>query len=141
LNGRELRNYHVHSGDLVLSARSTSLKMGIVPEQFDGVVLNSTLIGVRPTGALDARLLAAYLRHPDGQAALEAVAQSGTRQMNITVKGLESLIVPVPSKEKQLLLIQLLEASDQAYRSAMEAAESRRNLAIQVVARHMMQGY
>ena len=133
LNGRDVTRYQAKSGDLVLSARSTSLKMAIVPTALDGVVLNATLIAVRSMPALDPRLLAAYLSHPNGQAALEAVVQSATIQMNLTVNALRELEVPVPSAKDQKRMVDLLSAADLAFESAVHAAQLRRRLANEVV--------
>jgi len=129
LNPRDVAKYHAKAGDLVLSARSTSLKMGIVPEELDGVVVNATLMAVRPSTRLDARLLAAYLSHPDGQAALAAIAQSGTIQMNLTVNAISKLEIPLPPIDVQSQMVDMLTTADVAYESAIEAAHARRRLA------------
>jgi len=104
-----------------------------VPTALDGVVLNATLIAVRSMPALDPRLLAAYLSHPNGQAALEAVVQSATIQMNLTVNALRELEVPVPSAKDQKRMVDLLSAADLAFESAVHAAQLRRRLANEVV--------
>ena len=133
LNARDVGKYQAKSGDLVLSARSTTLKMGVVPDELDGIIVNATLIGVRSMPALDPRLLAAYLSHPDGQAALDAVAQSATIQMNLTVNALCELEVPVPSAAEQERMVKLLTAADMAFVSAVHAAQLRKKLANEVV--------
>ncbi len=107
--------------------------MGIVPSELDGVIVNATLIGVRSLPVLDPRLLAAYLTHPDGQSALEAVTQSATIQMNLTVNALRELEVPVPSPEDQRRMVELLTAADLAFESAVHASQLRRRLANEVV--------
>ena len=106
--------------------------MGIIPNELDGVVVNSTLMAVRPSPALDSRLLAAYLSHPDGQAALAAIAQSGTIQMNLTVNAVSKLEIPLPSIDVQRQMAEMLTAADIAYESAIEAAHARRRLARRV---------
>lgn len=133
LNPRDVAKYHAKAGDLVLSARSTSLKMGIVPEELDGVVVNATLMAVRPSSRLDARLLAAYLSHPEGNAALAAIAQSGTIQMNLTVNAVSKLEIPLPPIEVQRQMADILASADTAYESAVEAARARKSLATEVV--------
>jgi hypothetical protein len=135
--GRSVDQYQVQAGDLLLSARSTSLKTAIVPKELDGRLINATLIGVRCLPKLLPRLLAAWLVGPEGQAALQAVSQSGTLQMNITVAGLSKIRVPVPSLETQHQLVELLKAADEAHRAAVQAAEDRHQLAIQIVAERL----
>jgi restriction endonuclease S subunit len=129
LDDRDVAKYHAESGDLVLSARSTSLKMGIVPEDLSGVVINATLMAVRCSPDLDPRLLAAYLRHPDGEAALGAIAQSGTIQMNLTVNAVSKLQIPLPPIHVQRQMAEMLAAADQACESGIAAAHARRELA------------
>jgi hypothetical protein len=140
LRGRDRDKYRAAAGDVLISARSTSLKTAIVPANLDGTVINATLVGVRSRPALEPLLLLAYLQHPDGQMALAAVAQSATAQMNITVSALQSLLVPVPPIEVQHQLVRMLEASDEAYRASLEAANTRRQLAIQVIADRLKEG-
>lgn len=125
--------YRTRVGDVLIPSRSTSLKAGIVTPCLAGTPINSTLIGIRCTPELDPLLFYAYLRHPDGQAAIAEHTQSGTAQMNITVKGLSELPVPVPRRESQPRIAAMLVATDDAYRSAVDAAEQRRRLAMEVI--------
>ena len=75
------------------------------------------------------KLLAAYLSHPDGQAALAAIAQSGTIQMNLTVNAISKLEIPLPPIDVQRQMVDMLTTADIAYESAIEAAHARRQLA------------
>ena len=135
---RDVEKYRAAAGDVLLSARSTSLKTAIVPKELDGIVVNATLLGVRCLSALEPRLLVAWLNHPEGRAALESVAQSGTAQMNITVAGLSKLEVPVPPPDVQKWMVKLLEAADEAYAAAIKAAGDRRRLAGHIVIAQLM---
>lgn len=119
----------VRTGDVLVAARSTAFKAAVTPQDLDGTPINSTLIAIRCSPALNPHLLAAYLRHPDGQVAIVAHAQSGTAQMNITVNALSQLRVPVPPPETQRRLVELLAAADEAYSITVDGAERRRNLA------------
>ena len=82
---------------------------------------------------LDPRLLVAFLKHSEGQAALESVAQSATLQMNLTAGALRKIEVPVPPIEEQQQLVEILTAADEAYSAAVEAANNRQRLARQIV--------
>jgi restriction endonuclease S subunit len=129
--------YRTAAGDVLIPARSTSFKSGVVSPRFAGTPINATLIGIRCSPELDPLLLSAYLRHPDGQAALAEHAQSGTMQMNITVKALSGLPVPVPPREQQAQIAAMYAAADEAYRTATAAAEQRRRLAMQIIFERM----
>lgn len=136
-NSKDYGKYQAKTDDLIISARSTTLKMAVLPASLDGVTLNATLIAVRSLPALDPRLLAAYFNHSDGQAALEAVAQSATIQMNLTVNALRELEVPVPAIDDQKRMVGLLSATDTAFDSAVQAAQLRKRLANEVVMRQL----
>ncbi len=139
-NRSDLTKYQAAPGDVLLSARSTSLKTAIVPETLAGKVVNATLLGVRCLPILEPRLLVAWLNHPEGRAALEEVSQSATLQMNITVSGLSRLEIPVLPTNEQKRLVQLLESADEAYAVSVQAAESRRQMARQVVVSQLLTG-
>ena len=137
-NSRNIAKYQAVTGDVVVSARSTSLKTAIVPKKLEGKVVNATLLGIRCLPVLEPRLLVAWLNHPEGKVALEEVSQSATVQMNITVAGLSKLEIPVPPMNEQKRLVQLLEVADEASAVAIRAAESRRQLAQQVVVSQLL---
>ena len=129
----ELRlKYAVRQGDVLLPARSTVLKVGVVPPELDGAVINATLIAIRCLPAIEPELLAEFFNHPRGQAAVQAVSQSGTLQLNITVKALESLEIPVPPVEQQRRMVELIRAAREACQSAIGAAQTRVALARQI---------
>jgi len=131
--GRDLDKYRAIAGDVLVSARSTILKTAIVPKELDGILINATLIGIRCRNALDPQLLLAYLRHPDGQAAVMSMAQSATTQMNITVSAVSKVRIPLPPVEEQRRIVEILDAAETAYSTAIEAAESRRAIARRIV--------
>ena len=126
--------YETKTGDLLISSRSTALKLAIVPPSLDSSLINATVIAIRSLPRLHPRLLAAYLSHPIGLAELESVAQSGSLQMNLTVRALGRLLVPVPTEAAQDQMVRLLEASDESFQSALDAAQIRRQIAETVVA-------
>jgi len=131
--GRIDERYAARVNDVVVAARSTRLGAALVPPELDGVLINATLIGIRCLPVFAPRLLLAYLQHPDGEAAIEGLVQTGTAQMNLTVRALSTLTVPVPPLADQQRLVALLTAADEAYATATQAATVRRRLAQAVV--------
>lgn len=136
VEGREVDKYRVQVGDLLFSARSTSLRSAIVPNSASGLLINATLLGVR-SNTIFPRLLVAWFESPEGMLELDSVSQSGTHQMNITVSGLGKVMIPVPDLDVQRQMVELLESADEAYRSAIQAAEDRRRIAREVVVNNM----
>ena len=65
--------YTVKTGDVLVSSRSTNLKVAIVPADLDGCLINATLIAIRCSSLIQPKLLAAFFRHPHGMAKIEAV--------------------------------------------------------------------
>ena len=132
---QKLDSYMVQSGDVLLPARSTSIKFGIVPDwDFATAIISSTLIGIRPDrNTIHPRVLVGWLSSPAGMSALESVSQSGTHQMSITSKGLKQLVIPIIPMDEQHKLIDLMEAADQAHWNAVRAADERREIATQAV--------
>lgn len=139
VNDQTAAQYQVRAGDLVLSARSTSLKTAVIPADLDGRLINATLIGVRCLPTLLPRLLIAWLAGPEGQVALQAASQSGTLQMNITVAGLKRILVPIPPPDIQRQLVQLLDVADEAQVAAVQAAADRHELVTRIVAERLNQ--
>ena len=127
----------VREGDVLLPSRSTSLRIGVVPHELEGTAISAALVGVRCGPKLDPRVLRAYLSHPCGQEAIHAVCITGTVQMNLTIKGLRVLPVPVPPLEVQRQMVEMLEAANEAYHTALQAAHDRLRVAREVVVNNM----
>jgi hypothetical protein len=129
--------YAARTGDVIIPARSTFFTAAVLPQALDGVVINATLIGIRCGAQIHPHLLAAYLRHPIGRAAIDELSQSGTAQMNITVRALATLKIPVPPRDAQDRIARMLEAADAAYNAAIHAAERRHSVAHEVALQAM----
>lgn len=130
----DLHRHGVELGDVLVSARSTSVSTGIVPPEIGLAAFNSTLIGIRIRDKLiHPRLLVAWMQSGLGQSHFETLSQSTTLQMNITVKELSTLPVPIFSPAEQAALVAALEASDVAYQNAIKAAYQRQSIALQLV--------
>ncbi|MBY0588713.1 restriction endonuclease subunit S [bacterium] len=129
----------VWPGDVLISSRSTQIRARVVPEEAPVFAINSTLLAIRPNpDVLDPYLLAAYLRHPIGQANLLRNTGSSTAQLNITVRSLESLPIPLLPIEQQNKLAALFEAAETQKRLAIQAAESGYRIATELVFRDFL---
>ena len=135
----DLDRYLIQKGDIILPCRSTRIRVVVVPE-IANVAIDSTLIAIRPRDDLDAFLLAAYLEHPKGQASILQASASGTTQMNITVKALQSLSIPVPGRKKQKQLSELVQAATCGRDTAIEAAKKRFDIAMEITINAMTDG-
>ena len=132
------RRYRLKAGDVLIPARSTSISVALVPQHLDEAVFNATLIRLRCNHHLIApALLKAYFDHPEGRAQIEAVSQSGTHQMNVTVTALGEIEIPLPPLDQQARLVATLSMAIQAYTNGIEAAERRRIITQDIIVRKM----
>lgn len=131
---RDVERFQVREDDVLIAARSTQVRASVVPADLADAVFNSTLVVVRcgPAGqrALEPALLAAFLRHDLGQAAIDRVVRTSSNVRVVTVSSLEALEVPVPPLEIQAQLVELVRESEAAFRHALEVARRRRELAL-----------
>lgn len=132
--------YQIASNDLLLACRAPDMRVVLAPPQVAGILIDANVMAVRCGPQLAPQVLAAYLQHPAGRAALEQVSQSTTAQKNLTVKGMKRLALPVPPRNEQEQLVQLLEAADLQYQLALQVAEKRLLVAQQVVFNALFRG-
>lgn len=135
-----IERYSVKSGDVLIPARSTFWQVAIVPEELGGLLINATLIAVRCLPRLHPCLLKSFLDHPLGLSGVEALTQSGTSQMNVTVKALNDLEVPVPEWGEQADLVELVTAATKAHELALTAAGKRFEAIRETTVRAMLSG-
>lgn len=134
---RGVDRYRVQAGDVLLPSRSTSLRTVIVPEDMDGRIISGNIICIRLQPVLHPRILVAILNSPEGVEAIMGSSQSTTIQLNLTVKGLRDVQIPLIPIDEQQQLAELLEATDAAYHNAVQAAETRRILAREIVSQRL----
>jgi len=131
--------FRVREGDVLISCRGTVLKTALVPPETDGAYVSSNLIAIRPKRTtLDPRLLLVTLRAPPWQNLLRARTRSATGLIQLTIRDIEDLRVPLLPLDLQRQLAALCDAEDLAYQSAMTAANARRALVEAFVIRALL---
>lgn len=131
---RDLASYRLRQGDILVAARSTTLKFALVPDSLTDVAINATLLAIRTDPALlDPRVLIAYLRTDHGTRALLSVSQSGSAQINLTSAALSELLVPVPALAEQARIGALYESAEDVFRVESELARRRHRLAQAII--------
>ena len=114
-------------GDLLITARSTIVKAAIVPLDAQRTVADATLLVVRPHDFTLPPFLWWYLTSTTGRAQVKA-RMTGSTVLLLTTAQLGDLEIPVPDLATQDRIAELVQASERAYRAAVEAAELRRSL-------------
>lgn len=127
--------YRVQAGDVLVTARGTVLKVAVVGAESAGAIASSNLLVIRPGPEVLPAVLLAFLRSGPVQAELLASGQSSSRALSLTASDLGRLQVPLPPLAEQRRIVELLQAADANYRSALQAAELRRQVAYEVANR------
>ncbi|MFL5354674.1 hypothetical protein [Archangium sp.] len=123
-----LERFRVQTDDLLVSCRGTVLKVARVPESAASLLVSSNLIVVRPGEMLLPAVLLALFRSAAWQSELRLRARSSERLVQLTVRDLENLPVPLPPRELQHELAALIEAEQEHHEAALRAAAVRRAL-------------
>ena len=114
--------------DILVTARSQSVKVALVPPQVTRTVAGSTLLVVRPslpeTGV--AHYLWYYLTSRQGRAAVEARVAAGATIPSLSAAALGEVDVPLPTPKEMHLLADFVEASEEAYAASISVARLQR---------------
>lgn len=124
---RKVNNYLLKTGDLLIPARGTAIRVAIFEEQPYPCIASSNVIVIR---AIDESLAPTYLKlffdSSLGRKML-VTRQQGTTVMNISYKELNNLEIPLPSIEEQKQIADTYTKELEIYKKAIEAAENRWN--------------
>ena len=116
--------------DVLVTARSQSVKVALVPPQVTRTVAGPTLLVVRPlepeTGV--SQYLWYYLTSQQGRAAVEARVAAGASIPSLSAAALGEVEVPIPDSRKLHVLAELIEASEDAYAASNAVARLQREV-------------
>lgn len=126
---KNLADYVVKAGDLLLSSRGATIKIAQVPEHEGIGILSQNFHGIRLKDKHDAQFIKAYLESPVGQFLLEKI-QSGTSIKTINAKDLQVLPIPNIKSEKQKEIAATYLATTKAYQEKIKQAEQERKHAL-----------
>lgn len=122
---RKVTNYMLQTGDLLIPARGTAIRVAIFKEQSYPCIASSNVIVIR---SIDENFSTTFLKlffdSPLGRKML-VTRQQGTAVMNISYKELNHIEIPLPSVEEQKAISDEYEKELEAYKKAIQAAENR----------------
>lgn len=124
--------YRLNTGDVVTTARGTSLKSALIPEHWSGALLSSNLMAVRLGERLHPELLLVFLQSASGRQAI-ARRLAGSHLLTLTPRSLGEVEVPVPPAAEQKALAELARVARTQYQEALFIAETRLRLAHRIV--------
>ena len=135
VNLADIKEHHlIRRGDLVFRSRGRTNSVALVLADIGPAVLAAPMLLVRPMAVLPSYLLW-YINLPKIQASLAAQAE-GTSVRMISKAALEALELPVPSRRKQQLIVDVaaLAAAEQGLLE--QIAQERKRLADGVLMRY-----
>ena len=122
---RKVNNYILNDGDLLLSARGTTIKTAVFKKQAYPCIASSNLIVVRPK---ETKLIATYLKifldSPIGVKLIKSI-QQGTNLVNISYKDLINIEIPILPIEEQKVISEEYEKELSLYQNTINAANDR----------------
>ncbi|NPU93596.1 MAG: hypothetical protein HPY82_16915 [Gammaproteobacteria bacterium] len=124
--------YILKPGDVILMARGSAIRAGVVGEVANQKTLLATanfmIIRPRDPEAVSGAVIAAFLNSEPGKAALENITKGSVIQ-SIPASGLRELKIPVPSQRNQAKIVALMQASQEAYQATLELAAQQQRAA------------
>jgi hypothetical protein len=119
----------LQADDVLVTARSTLLKVALVAPPTQAIAADSTLLVIRADEQVPdlGPLRWWYLSSSIGRSRIEA-RMTGSTVLALPINSLAQLEVPIPDAVTMRLIADLVTASERAYSAALEAAGTRRTV-------------
>jgi len=131
----DVKEHHlIRQGDLVFRSRGRTNSVALVSADIGPAVLAAPMLLIRPVAVLPAYLLW-YINLPAIQAVLAAQAE-GTSVRMISKAALEALEMPVPSRRKQQLIVEVSESATAEQRLLERIARESKRLTDGILMRY-----
>ncbi len=129
--------------DVLVTARSSTIHVGLVPPDIYRTVAGITLLVVRPKDPASGmgHWLWYYLTSSHGRAQLAKRMNVTATITSLSARNLGEIQIPVPSNRELDAIAQLVEASEAAYTATVEAARIRRDTLRDSIIQHIGSGY
>ena len=103
-----VESYSVKEGDILISNRGVTTKIGIVPQCDEKILISQNFIGFRLKGKDNSNYIKRYLESPLGEY-LISNKQSGTATTVLNIKDLEDIPVMLVKEDEQREIIEAYE--------------------------------
>lgn len=135
VNLPEVGAHHlIKQGDLLFRSRGRTNSVALVSTSIGLAVLAAPMLLIRPQKVLP-RYLLWYINLPSVQATL-AIQAEGTSVRMISKGALETLEIPIPTRRKQQLIVEVSELATQEQGLLQQIAQGRKRLADRVLMRY-----
>ena len=128
-NSGRIERHLLRPHDVLVTARTGSVQAMLVPPGVSRTVASVTLLVVRPQVPESGmgHFLWYFLRSSWGQAQLQRKVTVSSTMTTLSASNLGEVAVPIPSPQQLDRIASLVEASEEAYSWAVEAARLRRD--------------
>lgn len=126
----------VAEGDLLLNSTGdgTIGRAAVVPSQDAGMLHDSKVMKLRPSGIVHPEFAALFLRSPQGQAAVSLIKGANTtKQTELGIRRTAGLLVPAPSSEVQQRVVHSWRALGPLFAGAAQLQDQRNLLASSIL--------
>lgn len=114
------------AGDIVMSARGYVLCAAVAPRAWDGALLSSNVLSIRPSSVVRPEVLLLLLKTREARAVYEK--RSGAGALMLSPRSFDGLRITVPSCREQTAIAELLRLRDREAELVERLAEKRMNL-------------
>src|SRR5438105_15334684 len=119
----ELTEKHLlRAYDVLVTGKSTTVKVAFVPPELGPAIANSTLVVVRPHDPDFGVFLWWFLSSPHGRRELESRMLGSATIASLPPAAGSRVEIPLPDRRRLRQLTEMIDASERAYWSAREAA-------------------
>jgi len=119
---RKVNKYFLEEGDVLVTARGTTVKIAVFEKQHKPCVASSNINVIRLDKMLKGEYLKLFLDSSVGKKMLKTL-QRGTAILNINYKDIEMLEVPIPPLDLQEALIAEYQIGRDIYARTLKSAE------------------
>jgi hypothetical protein len=135
VSAADLAHLRLMKGDVVMTSRG-AVRVGVATLEHAGAIPGANTVVVRLPPHIPPKVVAAYLRHPRIEALLLREF-TGSTTAGFSIEGLKKLSLNLPEELELQQMNQMIDAADRYYTAMLEAANARRDLALELVARNL----
>lgn len=136
----EIRKHRVQTGDLVMTARGTRFKCGVLDSVTEeNIILSGNLIGLRPHQPLHGKYLNIYFRSLIGMKQIDELCRTD-KGINLGKKQIVDLLIPMKPEKSMMLLVERFEKEQQACISRTKQVQEQWNRIQQEIFQELEEG-
>ncbi|WP_042273442.1 N-6 DNA methylase [[Clostridium] dakarense] len=121
---KRIEKYTVNKGDILLSGRGNAIKVAVVEDIPDNIIVSNNFIKITPNYNVNPYFIKAYLESPVGQYYIES-NQTGTTIKVLSASDLYEIPVPMISVEEQNKVAEKTISSRNEYKESLKRLQQK----------------